>query len=486
MQQPSEQLRVSPPFPLGSPLYLTELLVQSDTAADRLPSRLCPVRGQARCRAARGWERAARRPAASPVGLQCRSGAALAHWKPGLVLALAPACPWARSLAGWLRMDSEPSSSGSWLDNISWAPVPTSASHPDLSAQGGPGRRGLWIFNNSGEDTSPPFLTDAWLVPLFYALIMLLGLVGNSLVIYVVSKHRQMRTATNFYIANLATTDIIFLVCCVPFTATLYPLPSWIFGDFMCKLVNYLQQVTAQATCITLTAMSMDRCYATLYPLQSLRYRTPRVAMGVSAAIWVGSFLLSLPIAMYHRTEVGYWYGLRTYCIEAFTSKSQERGIILYTFLAVYLLPLLTICLCYSIMLKRMGRPVVEPIDRSYQQVQHLSEHSVAMRAKVSKMVVVIVVLFTVCWGPIQLYLLFQGFYGRFQANYETYKIKTWANCMSYANSSINPIVYAFMGDSFRKSFKKAFPFLFRRRVQDGAVLAGSHNAEMKFVTEET
>lgn len=43
--------------------------------------------------------------------------------------------------------------------------------------------------------------------------------------------------------ANLATTDIIFLVCCVPFTATLYPLPSWIFGDFMCKLVNYLQQV---------------------------------------------------------------------------------------------------------------------------------------------------------------------------------------------------------------------------------------------------
>ncbi|XP_039370244.1 G-protein coupled receptor 54-like isoform X2 [Mauremys reevesii] len=382
-------------------------------------------------------------------------------------------------------MDAEPSPLGGWLDNGSWTPMPTAAPHLDMSTPAGPGRRGLWIFNSSGEDTSPPFLTDAWLVPLFYALVMLLGLVGNSLVIYVVSKHRQMRTATNFYIANLATTDIIFLVCCVPFTATLYPLPSWIFGDFMCKLVNYLQQVTAQATCITLTAMSMDRCYATLYPLQSLRYRTPRVAMGVSVAIWISSFLLSLPIAMYHRTEVGYWYGLRTYCIEAFASKSQERSIILYTFLAVYLLPLLTICLCYSIMLKRVGRPIVEPIDHNY-QVQHLSERSVAMRAKVSKMVVVIVVLFTVCWGPIQLYLLFQGFYGSFQANYETYKIKTWANCMSYANSSINPIVYAFMGDSFRKSFKKAFPFLFRRRVRDGAVLSGSRNADMKFVTEET
>lgn len=47
-----------------------------------------------------------------------------------------------------------------------------------------------------------PFLTDAWLVPLFFSLIMLVGLVGNSLVIYVISKHRQMRTATNFYIGK--------------------------------------------------------------------------------------------------------------------------------------------------------------------------------------------------------------------------------------------------------------------------------------------
>lgn len=47
-----------------------------------------------------------------------------------------------------------------------------------------------------------------------------------------------------FSSANLAATDIIFLLCCVPFTATLYPLPGWIFGDFMCKFVAFLQQVS--------------------------------------------------------------------------------------------------------------------------------------------------------------------------------------------------------------------------------------------------
>ncbi|PIO23213.1 hypothetical protein AB205_0088140 [Aquarana catesbeiana] len=244
-------------------------------------------------------------------------------------------------------------------------------------------------------------------------------------------------------------------------------------------------QVTVQATCITLTAMSADRCYATLYPLRSLRHRTPKVAMIVSICIWIGSLLLSTPIIPYQKIQKGYWYGPRTYCIEQFPTDTMKKACILYQFLAVYLLPLLTICLCYSLMLKRVGRPVVEPMDNNY-QVQLLSERTIAMRSKISKMVIVIVLLFTICWGPIQLFSLFQGFYPGFQANYATYKIKTWANCMSYANSSINPIVYGFMGASFRKSFKKAFPFMFRNKVRDGSITSGTVNNEMKFVAMES
>lgn len=47
---------------------------------------------------------------------------------------------------------------------------------------------------------SPIPLTDAWLVPVFFILIMFVGLVGNSLVIFVVVKNQQMKTVTNFYI----------------------------------------------------------------------------------------------------------------------------------------------------------------------------------------------------------------------------------------------------------------------------------------------
>ncbi|XP_034548213.1 KISS1 receptor b isoform X2 [Notolabrus celidotus] len=325
----------------------------------------------------------------------------------------------------------------------------------------------------------PPLLVDAWLVPTFFGLIMLVGLVGNSLVIHVVTKHQQMKTVTNFYIVNLATTDILFLVCCVPFTATLYPLPSWIFGEFMCRLVNYLQQVTAQATCITLSAMSVDRCYVTLYPLQSLRHRTPRMALAISVSIWIGSLLLSIPVAVYQRLEDGYWFGPQTYCSEVFPSAHLQRAFIIYSFLAVYLLPLLTITACYAFMLKRMGQPSVNPIDSGY-QLQTQVARAAAVRARVSRMVVVMVVLFLICWGPIQICILLQAFGLR---SYALYKLKIWGHCMSYSNSSVNPLVYAFMGNNFRKAFKHAFPALSLWRTR-GRVRVGTMDTEERGETD--
>nr|XP_006640017.1 PREDICTED: G-protein coupled receptor 54-like [Lepisosteus oculatus] len=312
----------------------------------------------------------------------------------------------------------------------------------------------------------PPLLVDAWLVPLFFALLMAVGLAGNSLVIHVISKHKKMRTATNFYIANLATTDIIFLVCCVPFTAALYPLPSWVFGEFMCKFVSYIQQVSAQATCVTLMALGVDRWYVTVFPLSSLRRRTARTAATVSLGIWIGSFLVSVPVPVYSSITEGEWYGPQVYCTESFpTHRSCSPDFM-------------------QEMQELRSPPLLSPLTPSpLPQLQFLAERSEATRTKISRMVAVMVLLFTVCWGPIQFYILVQAFSPQFQHSYSTYKLKIWAHCMSYANSCVNPIVYAFMGASFRKAFKRAFPCVFKQRVAVAPAPRGNANAEMHFVS---
>jgi len=61
-------------------------------------------------------------------------------------------------------------------------------------------------------------MTNIWLRVVFvvlYSAIFLVGLSGNSLVVYVVSRNAAMRTITNIFIANLAVSDIIM---CLPST----------------------------------------------------------------------------------------------------------------------------------------------------------------------------------------------------------------------------------------------------------------------------
>ena len=56
-------------------------------------------------------------------------------------------------------------------------------------------------------------------------------------------------------------------------------------------------------------------------------------------------------------------------------------------------------------------------------------------------------------------------------------QLKIWGHCMSYTNSSVNPFVYAFMGNNFRKAFKHAFPAVFLWRTR-GRVRVGNMDTE--------
>ena len=48
-------------------------------------------------------------------------------------------------------------------------------------------------------------------------------------------------------------------------------------------------QVTLHATCLTLTAMTVDRYFAIVRALSSMINRTPMVAVGVNLGIWIGT-----------------------------------------------------------------------------------------------------------------------------------------------------------------------------------------------------
>ncbi|KAI8494103.1 hypothetical protein Bbelb_284500 [Branchiostoma belcheri] len=74
-----------------------------------------------------------------------------------------------------------------------------------------------------------------------YIVIFLAALLGNSLVVFVVWKNKGMRTTMNIFICSLAASDLLITIFCIPVTLMQNMLKNWILGDFMCKLVPFIQ-----------------------------------------------------------------------------------------------------------------------------------------------------------------------------------------------------------------------------------------------------
>jgi hypothetical protein len=72
------------------------------------------------------------------------------------------------------------------------------------------------------------------IIQILYAMVCILGLCGNTLVIYVVLRYSKMQTVTYIYILMLAVADEIFLIG-IPFLIVTSIQGDWIFGLAMCK-----------------------------------------------------------------------------------------------------------------------------------------------------------------------------------------------------------------------------------------------------------
>ncbi len=81
------------------------------------------------------------------------------------------------------------------------------------------------------------------ITPIAMLLIALVGLIGNIVVLHIVFRNKEMQNITNYFIANLAITDIALLTSCdlptAALAAKLIPL-----GVVLCKSVNYMQHVS--------------------------------------------------------------------------------------------------------------------------------------------------------------------------------------------------------------------------------------------------
>lgn len=92
---------------------------------------------------------------------------------------------------------------------------------------------------------------ETYIVPVVFGLIFLVGVVGNGCLIYILCRHKTMRSVPNTFIFNLALGDLLVLLCSVPFTSTVYTLDSWPYGEFVCKASEFAKVRTTNSQIVS-------------------------------------------------------------------------------------------------------------------------------------------------------------------------------------------------------------------------------------------
>ncbi|GFY13897.1 allatostatin-A receptor [Trichonephila clavipes] len=287
----------------------------------------------------------------------------------------------------------------------------------------------------------------AIVVPILFGIIVIVGFIGNTLVVLVVACNPQMRSTTNVLIINLAVADLLFIMFCVPFTAFDYALPYWPFGDVWCRVVQYLVIVCAYASIYTLVLMSLDRFLAVVHPITSMSIRTVQNAFIAIGIMWAVIVLACIPALQSHG-QIYYTYQNIEYSVCMFLSTEgyNYAAYQICFFLSSYIIPLSLIFILYVLMLKRLWFGVA-PGGR-------ISAESLKSKKRVTRMVVIVVVIFAVCWCPIQIVLVMKSINSYVMTPMRLVGQIT-AHILAYMNSCVNPILYAFLSDNFRKAFHK-------------------------------
>ncbi|XP_056096729.1 neuropeptide FF receptor 1 like 3 [Rhinichthys klamathensis goyatoka] len=309
-------------------------------------------------------------------------------------------------------------------------------------------------------------LPTATLFTLAYLFIFLLCLMGNGLVCAIVLRTRRMRTVTNIFILNLAVSDLLIGIFCIPTTLVDNLITGWPFSNTICKLSGLVQGTSVCASVFTLVAIAVDRFRCIVYPFKpKLTLFVAKVSIGT---IWVLALTIMFPSALMLTVEEEKNHFLvhsdnhnRTYplysCYETWPDPEMRKVYTTVLFVHIYVIPLALIMLMYGrIGAKLYGTTVLSSAEP---EIPSQAKCPASQRKiRVIKMLIVVALLFMLSWLPLWTLMLLTDYARPDEVNLElltsyVFPISHW---LAFSNSSVNPIIYGYFNENFKRGFQAA------------------------------
>lgn len=277
-----------------------------------------------------------------------------------------------------------------------------------------------------------------------YTLFFILGLVGNSLVIWVTACGVRLRTMTDVCLLNLAVADLL-LACSLPFLAH-QARAQWEFGDALCKIVLGIYNIVFYCGIFFICLMSIDRYLAIVHAICAMRVRTRSFGMAAAVVTWVAGFLASFPDVLFLKEQEN---GQTTSCYPEFPrSDWNDTTVHLWKVFSLVkmnvlglLVPLLIMGFCYS-------------------RIIWTLLFSQSSKKQAIHVVIIVVAVFVCCWVPYNVASFFQALelmqvYTDCESSRAIFLAVHSTTAIAYSHSCLNPILYVFVGQKFRKHLKR-------------------------------
>uniref|UniRef100_A0A3Q3WIA9 G-protein coupled receptors family 1 profile domain-containing protein n=1 Tax=Mola mola TaxID=94237 RepID=A0A3Q3WIA9_MOLML len=276
------------------------------------------------------------------------------------------------------------------------------------------------------------FTTFMHIFPTIYGVLCSVGVIANGLVIYTV-KVCKKKMVSDIYVLNLAIADMLFLLV-MPFNIhQLVRDRQWVFGNFMCKAVVVVDVSNQFTTVGIVTVLCIDRYIAIVHP--SSEKRTIPLTIIINMLVWLGSFLLTIPVMLYVKVVRGQHLEM---CMMYLDGPEDMYWYTLYQSILGFIIPLIVICTFYSLTLYHV-----------FSSIRRVKRKQSVWAKRATKMVLMIIGLFLVCWSPYHVIQVLNLTNNNPTLSFiYAYNVSI---CLSYSHSCINPLMLLIFAQNYRE-----------------------------------
>nr|XP_057915880.1 atypical chemokine receptor 4b [Doryrhamphus excisus] len=285
-------------------------------------------------------------------------------------------------------------------------------------------------------------------LPVIYSLALVVGLAGNALVVAVYASRSRLRTLTDVCILNLAISDLLLLIT-LPFWAA-DAVHGWRLGSAACKLTSFLYSTNFSCGMLLLACISVDRYRAVVQSTAGRAARGTHVRrhwLVVCLVLWTVASFLGLPEIVFSTVKHSHH---RMYCTAVYPLSMGRPAKATLELLEVglrFVLPFLVMVVCYCLVGRALGKVAGVRRDRKWRALRVLLAVVAVFLltqlpynvVKLCRAMDIIYILVTDCEVS-------KGLDHALQVT----------ESLALTHACINPLLYAFVGSSFRGHVFKA------------------------------